>query len=251
MPDIMTKIAFLTDQHISLTQDNPFLIDTKVNFLALWNHVKSQNVDAVFFGGDFCYEKGDKEVYQWFFDHLTTAPFPCYLIPGNHDDSSLMSSVFKGYHVDKESEMYYKKVIRDIPFLFLDTSKGYMGESQWLWLTQEMEKTNDRRMYIVMHHPPVFAGSMHMDSLYAFKETDRFIKLARAHKDKLLTVFSGHYHLDRMVTFENISLYITPSSYINIDPDAPGFAILATQKTGYREMVWKDGLFYTNVVSVF
>lgn len=243
----MMKIAFLTDQHLSFSIENPFGIDTKSKFTDLLNLIRKKKYDAIVLGGDLCYMDGDLTTYHWIREALLQTGIPHYIISGNHDDPGLISEVFfEGKHLH-DGELYYSIKKGEKTLHFLDTTKGFMDNKQYEWLSGQLANNPSKEIWLFMHHPPVISGSKHMDSKYAFQQTGRFQDFCAQFSDKTFHVFSGHCHLERTIVCQNCIVYITPSSYINIDPDYEAFTPLATQKNGYRELIWDQGSFYTNV----
>jgi len=191
---------------------------------------------------------GDFLTYQWFREKLQVLQLPVCITPGNHDNPGLISQVFPDFPLNAENEMYYQRSWGDINMLFLDTTKGYMLENQYTWLENNISASEGKDVWICMHHPPVITGSMHMDGKYAFQQIDKFGQFCAKYPMKKFHIFSGHCHLERTIVKDNIHVYITPSSYVNIDPDFEVFTPLTLQKSGFRELIWLDqGAFLTNV----
>jgi Icc protein len=245
----MLRLAFITDQHISVGVENPFGIDTNVRFLDLLDIISGKNYDGIILGGDLCYMVGDVATYQWYRKTLESLKIPFYIIPGNHDDPVMMGQVFNGLTVHEEKEIYYQTSWGDIEMLFLDTTKGFMLDNQYTWLEKTVAGTKHADVWICMHHPPVLTGSKHMDGKYAFQQIEKFGQFCARFPEKRFQIFSGHCHLERTISTGNMQVHITPSTYINIDPDFEEFTPLSLQKSGYRELVWPEpGMFLTNVL---
>lgn len=247
----MVRLAFITDQHISLGVENALGIDTKARFLDLLDIISKRKYDGVILGGDLCYMVGDIPAYQWFYQMLQPLQIPVRVIPGNHDDPAMMAGVFPGLSLNEEKELYYQTSWGGVGMLFLDTTKGFMLEKQYEWLAEKVAETNSSDIWICMHHPPVLTGSKHMDGKYAFQQIEKFSQFCSMHPSKAFHIFSGHCHLERTIVTSNMHVYITPSTYVNIDPDFEEFTPLRWQKNGFRELIWPNpGTFLTNVLYV-
>jgi Icc protein len=244
----MLKIAFLTDQHVSLHTKNPFDIDTAGRFLQLLEVIRKKNYEGIILGGDLCYLEGDTETYDWFLNHLASLDIPFNIISGNHDNSELLVKTFSDYTVNEDKELFYTKTWHDVPMIFLDTAKGFMGENQYTWLENQIRQEDAKNIFIFMHHPPVPCGSKLMDTKYAFQQSEKFVNLCAKFPNQTFTIFTGHYHIERTVYHKNIICHITPSSYVNIDPDQEEFILHECQNNSYRELVWADGDLRTNVI---
>lgn len=241
------RMAFATDQHINLENINSLGIDVCGNFIRLLDYISSKHYDLLVLGGDLCFDIGEKKVYQWFQEKLLSLDFPVIIIPGNHDSPELIQQTFGLFPIQDNGEYYGKKIFDFGPMFFLDTSPGSLSDKQFSWLQQEFQSVKSNQVFISMHHPPVWSGSIHMDTKYAFTQIDRFYGLTQAFSHLEFYIFAGHYHLERTIVHKNVTVFITPSSYVNIDPEQEKFIPLQTQKIGYRECVWSPDHFYTNV----
>lgn len=245
----MLRLAYITDQHISLEVENSLGIDTKTRFLDLLNIIILKRYDGIILGGDLGYTKGDLSTYLWFCEKLQVLQLPVCITPGNHDNPGLIAKLFPDLPLNTESEMYYQRSWGDINMIFLDTSKGFMLQKQYTWLENLVSASPEKNVWICMHHPPVITGSMHMDGKYAFQQIEKFGRFCADYPLKKFHVFSGHCHLERTIVKDNIHVYITPSTYVNIDPDFEVFTAMRHQKSGFRELIWlEQGAFLTNVL---
>lgn len=243
----MFRMAFATDQHINLGNENSLGIDVCDNFSRLLDQILLKNYDALVLGGDLCFDLGEKKIYRWFHEKLSNLKIPVFIIPGNHDTPALIHETFGGFSLQENGEYYGKKIFDFGSMFFLDTTPGYMSDLQFSWLMDELQSINSNQVFMAMHHPPVWTGSIHMDSKYAFSQIDRFISLTQQFSHLEFYILAGHCHLERTIIHKNVRVFITPSSYVNIDPEQENFSPLYTQKTGYRECVWSDSYFYTSV----
>ncbi|MFZ1703651.1 MAG: metallophosphoesterase [Saprospiraceae bacterium] len=246
----MIRVAFVTDQHISVESKNLLRIDTVGRFLAILEVIKSKKYDALILGGDLCYMDGELQTYQWFMETLQKLGLPYYIISGNHDDSIMMYAVFNQGNLDKNGELYYQHMFGGLPMLFLDSSKGYFEDEQYNWLHNKISKNKNKTCWINMHHPPLLVGSKHMDGKYAFQQIEKFAEFCDHFPEVTFHIFSGHCHMERTIQKNNMMVYITPSSYVNIDPDIEEFTPSVFQKIGFRELIWDDSTFYTNVLYI-
>lgn len=212
------RIAFITDLHIAGENEKPMGVDVRQNFLNALQYVNDLQPIALVIGGDICYQKGDKDIYKWVHEQLQELPFPVYLIAGNHDDVSLLASELKLKRHLQNGELYYAFPMEGYPALFLDTAKGKMSEEQWTWLEEHLYALRDSNVLIFMHHPPVKAGVRYMDTNYAFEQSERFLALTKELPCHV-TVFCGHYHVEKWMLRGNLSVLITPSLFFQMQHD--------------------------------
>lgn len=245
---MIERIALITDLHISYEEKYPFGIDTINNFNKVIEAIDTKAYNHLIVAGDLCFRNVESKVYEKVFSTLNSIGIPFSIVPGNHDDSKDMAKVF-GLNT-LVNEIYYRKIICGKVFLFLDTSRGEMSERQWDWFKQELMRFRNAvsDIFIVMHHPPIYGDSLHMDIPYGFKQMDVFKSVIKeyANKNKIY-VFCGHYHLERYLSIENIHVFISPSLLVQIDPKSEKFNIL-TKRIAFREISFgPDGYFNTSV----
>jgi 3',5'-cyclic-AMP phosphodiesterase len=226
----MDRLAFITDLHIDTGVDKTRGIDTRRRFEKVLQDALASKVDMIILGGDLCNREGDELTYRWIKSRLDQVSLPYLVIPGNHDDSQMISDIFYEEE-DHEEEIYFLSDEMGFNIVLLDTGQGSMSEDQWDWLEEICILYDD--LLIMMHHPPARMHSRHMEPRYAFQEMaewDKFwqVQICRS------TVFCGHYHMEgSIVTPNRQAIYITPSVYVQIDPNHKE-AILDHSRYGYR-----------------
>ncbi|MCZ2099918.1 MAG: metallophosphoesterase [Chitinophagales bacterium] len=231
--DSPTKIAFITDVHIDLPEVFPSDRDTRKQFLRILDHIKNDPWDAIILGGDLCNKEGNANIYAWIKLQLSNLDLIAWPISGNHDDSPILAQGFHLEHKLTNGALYYTLDIKDHHFIMLDTSRGIMDEQQWQWFDNEISASVKKQIFICMHHPPIIAGSKHMEPKYMFKEMERFRLICQQYPDKKFHIFTGHYHIDRTIVAENMIIYISPSTFLQIDPESISFNTL-NDSYGYR-----------------
>lgn len=230
------KICFITDLHIDKDGIFPFDTDTRSRFLKILKHIAQKHYDMLVIGGDLCNRTGDTEVYEWIKYHLDALNMPYYMISGNHDSSTLMAEVFNMKHLLTVNELFYHLSFLHVgDIYFLDTSPGTKSDIQYTWLEEKIRNQVDKDVIICMHHPPILSGSKHMEPQYFFRQSEKFLDMCLRFKDKRFIIFSGHYHMARTVLKDNITLFISPATSIQIDPNSAEL-IKDMVNFGYREI---------------
>lgn len=209
-------IIQITDLHINIPNSNSFGVDCQNSFQKTLNaSVKRYQPDLVVISGDLCQKDPETNVYYYVQGLLNECNVPFHVISGNHDDPGTMTNIF--YNREEESdELYYTENLMDQKFIFLDTTRGSMSEMQYEWFTEEI-KTQGEGVYVFMHHPPSFGSAIHMDENYSFKEKEKFTALIKNFSDKKFFIFTGHYHNERTIIEDNMTMFITPSTYVQIN----------------------------------
>ncbi|GAB3997707.1 phosphodiesterase [Spirosoma daeguense] len=228
------RIAFITDMHLDAEGENPSNVDVRHNFQKALAYLSELKPNCVVVGGDISNKGGDEAIYHWAKRELDKLPYPYFVIAGNHDDSAMMASVFKLIHNLNERELYYALPLEGRPALFLDSSKGEFSEEQWAWLGDYMKALRDTNVVIFMHHPPLPADVLFMDTKYPFRESERFLDMIRELPCHV-TVICGHYHVEKLVQRGNLLVLVSPSTFYQMKQDTPGFAV-DNYKIGIREV---------------
>ena len=247
----MDRIAFVTDLHIDNDSTHTLGINTQKNFEATLKYIKSREYNSVVLGGDLCNKMGESFIYAYVKEKMEELGLPYFYIAGNHDDSQLLANVMD--HTDRlvGDELYFKNNTPQGSMFFLDTSKGIMSETQWNWLMKEIESVDESFVTLFMHHPPIKAYSKHMEPRYQFKEFEKFEQLTKHFKNLVFSIFTGHYHMEKTIIKDNIRLFVSPSTYIQIDPDFDSFQPVFTGPM-FREIILSDvGQVSTRIVHAF
>lgn len=244
----MVKIALLTDLHISSSDEAPMGVFTKDNFLTVLKKAVDSNPDLIVLNGDLCHKTGEKSVYEQIKTVMDESRIPYTGIPGNHDNAALMHDTF-GWDINEETcEMYYTLNFIDKTFIFLDTSKAKVSESQFEWLKKSIQTIDSKEIVIFMHHPPIKCDSRHMEPIYAFEDMEIFKALFNDFTDRMFHIFCGHYHMERTVSLNNVVVYLAPSTFIQIDPEFNHF-VKGSDLIGFRQILWQaDGRIVSNCV---
>lgn len=230
------RIIQITDQHVGAVGEQPYGVDVRNNLLRLCRHIKKLQPDHLVITGDLCLEDGNAEVYRWFRNHIGELAIPYEVLSGNHDNPCLLAKTFEVTEDLKGEELYYHRIWNEEQFLFLDTSPGTLSREQLEWTEEKLTGGAYRCRNIFMHHPPVEAGVPHMDKNHPLEAPFREA-LARifAKAAEPVHVFCGHYHHARTILVPYGTVFISPSSYVQINPyvqrfepehTAPGFRLI-------------------------
>jgi 3',5'-cyclic-AMP phosphodiesterase len=227
------KIAFVTDIHIGAEGELPAGVDVRANFERVLDRVRTTKPNCLVLGGDLCFDVGVRDIYQWVYQQLQDLPCMWFAIPGNHDDSVMMAEELHLTHHLTGNELYSAVPLDGYPALFLDSSRGVFSETQWQWLQDELAAIHHNAL-IFCHHPVLRADAQFMDTHYPFKEQARWLETTEELPCRM-QVFSGHYHCEAIAQRANTTVFVTPSTYIQLDPYTPTIELVATQPM-YREI---------------
>ena len=217
------RIIQITDLHVGLADEKPFGVDLRENTRRILKAVALTEADALVISGDLCYQDGNLAIYSWIKEQLAPLDMPVYLISGNHDDTLLLSEAFGLDDLLREDELYFQHRWSDYDIFFLDTSSGLVSPQQLNWLDRGLSATDDP-IIIFMHHPPLRVGVPYMEQKHALQNPVEVSRLL-LQKKQPITIFTGHFHVDKSVRHQNIDLHICPSCFFQIDWCVPDFKV--------------------------
>ncbi|KAA3622896.1 MAG: hypothetical protein DWQ02_25445 [Bacteroidetes bacterium] len=225
------KLIQLTDLHLGREGEDTRGIDVRANFLKALELVEDLQPDALVISGDICYKAPELPIYEWMAGQMEQITVPWEVIPGNHDDIELMRQVFDVEKDIKPDGLYFTREVKGENIIFLDTGPATMQLTQLQWLKNQLQN-NQKDLIIFMHHPPILCGVPYMDNKHAFKSREEIKQVLLGHNHNL-TIFTGHYHVERTVRFKNLEINITPSTYFQISQETVEFSV-DHKKPGFR-----------------
>jgi len=217
------RIIQLTDLHIGREGQDTFGVDVRKNLNDLLRAVYQLKPAHLVISGDLCYDVGDVAIYQWIKKRLDLLDIPYSLISGNHDDTTLMASVFGLEDMLIGNALFYKRIFDGQTFLFLDSAPGIVSEEQLDWLSKEL-RTHQEQIFVFIHHPPLLSGVPYMDNNYSLQNREEVQRLFFDFPGRV-QVFCGHYHVEKTLQKKNMLVQITPSNYFQIAQHQEKFAI--------------------------
>jgi len=233
------KIIQLTDLHLGREGEDTRGIDVRANFVKALKIIQNYQPDCLVISGDICYRAPELPIYEWFFEHLKDYPIPSEVIPGNHDDIGMMRQVLDIERDIKGEKLYFSRIIDGEPILFLDTAPATMDIVQLDWLREQL-KNNPKDLLIFMHHPPLLCGVPYMDNNHSFKTRKEIREIFFEHPYNL-TIFTGHYHVEKTIRTKNLEINITPSTFFQINQEMVDFAV-DHRRPGFRVIEKKGAI---------
>lgn len=231
------RIIQITDLHIGTPEERPFEIDIRANFIKILTAIKAVPHDLLVISGDLCLHDGDVEIYLWIKQQLDGLQLNYLVIPGNHDNQEMMFDVFDLQQKLEHQTLFLTSSSEEPPIVLLDSGSGQL-EDTTLQLLQAYLQAHPRPICLFMHHPPLKMGVPYMDSRYALREPEPLLKLLTGHPYPI-SIFTGHYHVEKSVRWQNLDVHVTPSCYFQIDWRQQHFAV-DHHRIAYRQIDW-DG----------
>lgn len=241
----------ISDLHIGNPGEINYHVDSRKNFHALMEAISKEKTDFLVITGDLAMSEGSESIYQWILAKLPSLDKGVFVSPGNHDDGTLLRNVFPEQFsgLSPEAPLTYSLSLGGESFHFLDSSTGRVSDDQLEALDQVLnqlkkhQNASPLRLNLFMHHPPVFGEVKHMDTKYALKNMEDLQRRVNQFPGQV-HVFCGHYHVEKTIVKDNMTVYITPSNFFQVDQEAEKFTV-DHYNIGYRIISWQKDLVRT------
>lgn len=194
----MLKILQITDCHLVPKGETIFGSDPHQRLAAAVADINRDHADAALcvVTGDLTHH-GDTASYELLRETLNELDVPYQLLAGNHDNRSHLAATFPELGKDPND---FIQSCRDTPagrLVFLDTvdpgvHTGLYCGSRQQWLADVLAQSQDRPVYIFMHHPPFEIAFPKLDQ-YVLTNGGEFAKVIESHPD-IRHIFFGHVH---------------------------------------------------------
>ncbi len=241
----MYTIAHLTDLHIAEPGIHPYNVDVRSRFLACLDDIARFNVDLLVLGGDLCYRDGHDGIYRWIHAEISRRSIPVLTITGNHDETAVFAEVFGLEAEISQGQFFYSREIDDRRLLFLDTRDARVSPEQLQFVEEEIRREETSELILFMHHPPILAESKYMDSRYSLLNTQDISSIL-LRSEQNVSVFCGHYHMEKSICCGKLQVFVTPSSFVQIDQETETFQV-DHQGFGWRRIQIRNNCILTGV----
>jgi predicted MPP superfamily phosphohydrolase len=253
IPDLNSslKIMQITDSHISIADASEanlmqfgermhkayqnshkhYRLDTTETTIEYLDDVlqkaKDENVELLLLTGDIVNFPSDVSV-KYVYDRLIKTGIPWLYTSGNHDwhyegmpgtndslrilwsDKSLLP-LYNGHN-----PLYYSEIIHGINFVAIDNSTYEVNSDQIEFMKDQLIKKEP--IILISHIPYNLDGSEDRPGM------DDFVDLMSGNCDKIVAVFTGHYHRAIYFFKGNMCQYVSPATFrdssfiVNINP---------------------------------
>ncbi|WP_137389553.1 phosphodiesterase [Rhodoligotrophos defluvii] len=194
----MLKIIQLTDCHLVPKGEMIFGSDPHQRLTAAVADINRHHGDAALcvVTGDLAHH-ADLSAYVLLRETLNGLSVPYQLLAGNHDNRATLHSVFPELSLDTNG---FVQTVRDTSagrLIFLDTVEegvhtGLFCKTRQYWLAEMLETSDNRPVYLFMHHPPFPIALPHIDQ-YVMTNGDEFARVV-AGRPNIRHIFFGHVH---------------------------------------------------------
>ena len=238
------KIGQISDPHIGEDSSLVQGIDVRKNFLTAYQSDSMKDLDLLVISGDLANDHAEPGAYSYLAEILKDSKVPVCVIPGNHDDLSVMGKFFDLNGKVHNGKCYYRYDIAGRSIFFLDSADGTVSKDQLLWLEKEASKTSGE-ILLFLHHPPCKCEHKFMDLRYSMKNMEE-VQATLSKIENLKHIFVGHYHSAMTVQMGEQTVYVTPSTQMQIDPNQSVFC-LSSAAPAWRVIEWGENFVETKV----
>lgn len=222
------KVLQITDPHLLADASQRFLgLDTGQTLQQVLELAKTTDwpPKLILLTGD-CVQQACPQSYARLRQILSPLGIPCYCLPGNHDDPSLMET-----ELNRDNVYYQRQILAgDWQIIMLDSSipnnaAGRLAQKEFELLEQLLSQQPDRHTAVVLHHQPVPVYSEWLDTmaLPPINREQLFHLLGRHRQVRLL--LWGHVHQEYDSHSGSLRLLATPSTGFQFAPKSKEFAI--------------------------
>ncbi|NNM60095.1 MAG: hypothetical protein HKM04_09825 [Legionellales bacterium] len=157
------------------------------------------------------------DAYRLLAQTLEKLEAPIYVIPGNHDDKSMMDAYLNGKNIFHDTTIKKNKwritLLDSSPPGKIPASGKLVAEE--LARLEKLSANNEEYVLIFLHHPPILFGSTWFRTV-CLENRDEFNILVQ-HNPRIKAVVFGHAHT-QYNAYANNTLYIcAPSIWLQFE----------------------------------
>lgn len=228
----MATIVQITDLHVHRDADGTLLgvptWDTLDEALALLER-EVPGWDRLVLTGDLAQDE-ERPTYEALALRLGERLPRTLMIPGNHDDPTLMREVFNGAF--DPSGARFAHVVDGWLLIGLDSHvdgqiSGHVGSDQADWAQQQLDAHQGLPAVLFVHHPPVSIGAAWLDAM-GLDRPEPVHALVERNTDRFAAVVCGHVHQDTCNDLHGVPVYTSPSTAFQfaVGTDTPGLDLI-------------------------
>jgi 3',5'-cyclic-AMP phosphodiesterase len=161
-------------------------------------------ITAILITGDLSRDHGDPEDYARLGEALQSAPAPVLMLPGNHDDRSVLHYSFMDHPWDLEAGGLALDQLVEGPggamrILGLDTLvEGHVGGGLSVrmvdWAARRLADQPETPTLLALHHPPFPISDLKADGMGLDPESAAALEEVVRRHPQVVRVLSGHVH---------------------------------------------------------
>ena len=234
MSSVSLNIIQISDIHLLADENGELLgVNTQESFQSVIDLLQKGNdtIDMILLTGDLT-QDGSEVAYKRLANILKIFNVPIYYVPGNHDNSPLMSHVYPCDGISNDRHI----ILKNWHLILLDSQKshaveGYLDSTQLNYLQHCLQSYPEHHGLIALHHQPVPVGSLWLDDI-GLKNAEAFWQIILQYPN-VKTILFGHVHQAFKQIVNGINCLGVPSTCIQFKPKQDYFG-LEKLPPGYR-----------------
>lgn len=185
----------------------------------------ADTLDLVVVSGDLT-ERAETETFADFERMFGDVGLPVVVVPGNHDGPAGMraytgsSEIFAGWNITNRVEEFGGLRVLGLDTCIEGAIEGALDEEGLALVADEVARDTDRRLVIVMHHPPLVLGLERFDGFCRLEGRERFMDILNG-ADEAVTILSGHVHRPYCAAEDRIACFVAGSMVAPYDSPLP------------------------------
>jgi Icc protein len=195
------------------------------------------------------------EEYEYLRRLLAPLQTPLAVVPGNHDDRTLLRAAFPDQPYAPASDaLNLARKVGPLDVVLIDSSvpgapHGHLDAATLRWLDATLAADAARPALLFLHHPPFVTGIAHMDR-QNLRNADELLGVVARHGRARL-VAAGHVHRATTTLFAGILATICPAPNHAVALDLggrypPSFMV---EPPAFHVHVWFNGGPYGDIVT--
>ena len=242
------KFAIVSDLHIALPQtiwDAPnrfHLVEVSIPaFEQILAQLEADPPDFLLLPGDLV-QHGERENHEWLAHRLSQLPFPCYVVPGNHDvvrkngnlptdESGKDRIALKDFptiyqqfgYTDGQQLDYHHEILPGVHLIGLNSNAfdasgeqvgtGLIDDAQFAWLDECLAELSGEFVMVMVHHNVL----EHLPGQSKTKLGQRYMisnapeLVSRLQTAKVPVAFTGHLHVQDIAQSDDFYAITTGS----------------------------------------
>lgn len=207
------RLVQLTDLHLLESPGGRVRkVDVRAGFERLLRAARRYEPEYYVLTGDLA-DDGKKGSYEALRELLGDVADQTVVLPGNHDDPTLLRALFRGQE-GAPGRVGFTFHAGGWHVIGVDTKVtgrvlGRIGPEQLTWLDRELSAGVEPAI-LFLHHPPIRVGTHWLDAS-RLADAEQLGELARQHV-RLRIIACGHAHMDFSGRLGGSEVFVTPST---------------------------------------
>ncbi|WP_050756107.1 3',5'-cyclic-AMP phosphodiesterase [Nitrococcus mobilis] len=245
------RVLQITDTHLFADLSGQLVgVDTERSYAEVMEKVLGEfwPVDLILATGDLVHD-GSESGYRRFKSQFEDLAVRTLVIPGNHDDATIMRRIFSTGRVTWSGSA----LLGAWQFVMLDSSQlgsaaGHLARSQLQMLEQCLTSYPEHHALVCLHHHPLAIGCDWIDRIAVDNGRELFEILDR--HEQVRGVVWGHVHQEFETIRHGVRLLASPSTCVQFRPGQQEFTI-DDVPPGFRWLqLYADGRIKTSIIRV-